>query len=109
MKNKLPIHIQGDVYLIGVDSVPDNAKVTELEKYTVQMGEATGHHHTLYPSEGAQKLKVFETKDSRFIEIPEGYFLRHQEHEGFLCKGLYEIRIEERYDPFEKVMKKAVD
>jgi hypothetical protein len=103
------IHIQGDVYLIEVDSVPEGLEAKEYDQYTVQHGEATEHHHTLYPTTEGAKLKVYEGNGKRFIEMPTEWLLRHQEHAEFRCKGLYEIKIEERYDPFEKAIKRAVD
>lgn len=104
----------GDVMLQRVDdaallkkiSTSDSKAKSEL---TIALGEATGHHHTLYPVDGGS-VRLVEVEGRRFIYVSAEYFLHHQEHaEHRIAPGTYEILIEDEYDPFEKAMRKVVD
>jgi len=112
--NKAPNYYrQGDVLLVRVVSAPES-EPTKHTEYTVQHGEATGHHHTLYPSvDGvgtAPTLDLFSTGSSRFIELDTQWLLKHQEHTALQIEpGVYEIIIEEEYDPFTRVIHEVID
>lgn len=110
MKKLNPIR-QGDVMFIPVHRNCLPKGFTEAKEYTVQLGEATGHHHTLYQKDKKSKgLKIFEFEGRRFIDVGAEYFLRHQEHdEHIIAPGAYEVIIEDEYDPFERIMKRVVD
>jgi hypothetical protein len=103
---------QGDVLLIPVDEKPARMPVKHA-KLTLQLGEATGHHHTLYPIQGegmAPVAESFEQNGRRFVRLDAVWLLKHQEHKEFkVPAGTYEIRIEQEEDPFEEEMKKVVD
>jgi len=82
----------------------------EESQLTIALGEATGHHHTLYPTGGDSRVRLVEIEGRRFLDVGTEYFLRHQEHkEQKIFPGVYEIVIEKEYDPFEKAMRKVVD
>ena len=97
---------QGDIMLVpGERPLGEPTKSKEL---TVALGEATGHHHTLY---GDGQVSHWQDGARRFVEVDADYFLRHQEHhEHQIMPGVcYEILTEEEYDPFAEEMKKVVD
>ena len=99
---------QGDVLLKPVDKTSGIKQ--ELTEYTVAHGEQTGHHHTLYPLVEGSKISLFTDANKRFIELTDSWMLRHQEHrEIIITPGIYEIGMEQEYDPFERIMKKVVD
>lgn len=101
---------QGDIMLVPVKELPTGGTRSSKRELTIALGEATGHHHTLYPTDKKSKATLVEVNGRRFIDVGAEYFLRHQEHEEHrIVPGLYEIVIEEEYDPFEEEMKKVVD
>lgn len=107
MRYDKPIR-HGDVLLLPVAFHPLVA--IEHQELTIALGEATGHHHTLYPAMPGYRVKEFYIGNRRFIDIGADYFLRHQEHKEIkIPPGTYEITIEKEYDPFEKAMKQVVD
>lgn len=104
----------GDVMLIEVDKATREKIAASAGEWkrelTIALGEATGHHHTLYPATETSKARLIEFDGRRFIQVDAEYFLRHQEHdEHRILPGCYEITMEVEYDPFEKAMRKVVD
>lgn len=110
-KETMKIIRQGDVLLKEVRELPKNAKeLTHKKEMTLALGEATGHHHTLYETTQGSSICEFLSDTGRFIKLDTEWLLRHQEHDkGIVPPGLYEIKIEREYDPFAKIMKKVVD
>lgn len=107
MKNKIAYR-HGDVLLVPVEK-PAGEWIAK-EEFTLALGEATGHHHTLYPATEKPKLSVLEVEGKCFIDVGTDYFLRHQEHsEHRIAPGCYQRIMEDEYDPFEKIMRKVVD
>lgn len=107
-------HRHGDVLLTPVDKKTLTLIREEKGEYqkelTIALGEATGHHHTLYPTGKERAVRLVELNGRRFIDVGTEYFLRHQEHkEQRIEPGVYEIIMEDEYDPFERVMKRVVD
>lgn len=112
-ENNMNGHRHGDVGLLPVDSktLEEVRKISGdyREELTIALGEATGHHHTLYPAKEG-KVRLVELNGRRFIDVGAEYFLRHQEHkEQRILPGVYEIVMEKEYDPLEKAMRKVVD
>lgn len=104
----------GDVMIKPVSvELADKVKAQsgrEESQLTIALGEATGHHHTLYPTSDTSRVRLVEIEGRRFLDVGTEYFLRHQEHkEQRIVPGVYEIVIEKEYDPFEKAMRKVVD
>lgn len=115
---------QGDVMLIPCNVKP-NGEIKQYTQLTVQLGEASGHHHTLYSKDysgviGNDSLletvpennciEEFIQDNKRFIRLDSDWLLKHQEHECLnIPAGTYEIRIEQEYDPFEESRKKVID
>ena len=111
---------QGDILLVEVDKKPIGV-TTKHAQLTIALGEATGHHHTLYAQQGmlatdaprsetAPYVEEFFDDKKRFIKIDTAWVLRHQEHDHLeIPAGTYEIITEREYDPFEEEMKKVID
>lgn len=102
------IYRHGDVLIQEVKTVPEGAKTTKKGKeVTIALGEATGHHHTLY---GNLPIELLEYKESRYLKIQEEVSLKHQEHYCLtICPGTYEIVVEREHDYFTNEIKKVVD
>ncbi len=101
---------QGDVPVLKVEGVtlPADAKVSS--ELTVALGEATGHHHTLYPTVEGSKIRHALIDGKIYFEITNEWVMRHQEHnEGRIAPGVYKIGEEREYDPFAEAMKKVID
>lgn len=103
---------QGDVIFKSIDCRPKGL-TTKHAQLTVQLGEATGHHHTLYPIASdtpVSWIEEFMQDNKRFVVLDTEWLLRHQEHNEIkIPKGTYEIIIEREWDPYEESMKNVVD
>lgn len=108
MKNKSTYYRHGD---LGITPIKKDGEWQECNEITLALGEATGHHHTLYPNPGAivERMKGFN--DVLYFRVKNGTAqLRHQEHNTLeIGPGTYEIHREQEYDYFENEMKKVVD
>lgn len=110
MKNNEP-HRQGDILFVPIEKLPKEAsKIKEAKEYTVALGEATGHHHTLYPAGADSLCSVFQFEEKKYLQIQGEMNFRHQEHdEHRILPGLYEIITEREEDPFSEEIKKVID
>ena len=96
----------GDVVLKEVNQSMNGA--TTYETLRLAEGEATGHHHTLYPQGG--RVRELFVGTQRFIELDCEALLRHQEHKELRIEpGTYEIVIEREWDYIENQRKQVVD
>ena len=100
---------QGDVILVPCEKPTGDA--VEHKELTLALGEATGHHHTVYPEQKTGVVREWKNKDGRFIEVDSRFWLRHQEHAPVRIDPgqYYRIGEESEYDPFAKEMKKVID
>lgn len=90
MKNPFLVR-QGDVALIAVDSIPDDAVTIERDRGRVVLayGEVTGHAHAL-TEEGITMLKA--ANQDVFLRVVEPASLRHEEHSRIdVPPGLYRV------------------
>jgi hypothetical protein len=87
---------QGDVLLLRVDHIPDDAKKrTGKGALTIAYGEVTGHHHTLV-GDGIEVL-VSEAEEV-FARIMSSADLVHQEHATITLEpGLYKYVPQREY------------
>lgn len=112
---------QGDILFVRSEVKP-TGEVKRHAQLTVALGEATGHHHTLYPltsrmlaneladAAPANFIEEFLQGNKRFVRLDTAWLLRHQEHHELRIEpGTYEIITEREYDPFGEAMKKVVD
>lgn len=102
----------GDVDLFRINKLP--AGVRKVKGTTVALGESSGHHHTIYALDTA-KVTVYEGDVAKLVDkyvVIEGgqAVIRHQEHESIvLNSGIYEVKIEQDFNPFEKEYKRVID
>lgn len=94
--------------MVEVKKIPTDAVIKkEATEVTIALGEATGHHHTLY---GKLPMELLEFDSKRYLRIQEEVALKHQEHNCLsICPGQYEIVIEREHDYFENAIKKVQD
>jgi hypothetical protein len=91
---------QGDVLLIPIDGVPDNATAVDSgSRLVLAEGEATGHAHTVL----ADQAQLVEAKDGTLYLMIDGArpaSLVHEEHDTIpLSPGSYEVRHQREYVP----------
>jgi hypothetical protein len=103
---------QGDVILFPVELLgkeKPSGEYKESETLTVAHGEATGHHHTIYPEGGS--VRHIDIGGVMFLELDTDALFKHQEHDQHRLKPnvCYERIMEEEYDIFEKIARKVVD
>ena len=98
----------GDVVLIAVNQEVDRSG--DGQPLTIAFGEATGHHHTLFPTTKNSGAKFVEFDARKYLHIFGVVELRHQEHDCLqIPEGVYEITTERERDPFLNSIKKVVD
>lgn len=82
---------QGDVFLIPIDKIPDDAKL--VRKNIVQHGEVTGHKHFLVDS-------LFYEKGGKSYLRSNGGEMSHEDHPSKMVPAMdYEVRIQQEYFP----------
>ena len=98
---------QGDVLLIKVDTVPQNAKPAKGGPVVLAYGELTGHAHEIK----AKHAKLFERAGDRFLRLEKAAVLDHTQH-GIVVKhpdhnpitlpsGVYRVVRQAEYSPEE--------
>ena len=99
---------QGDVLIVEVTEIPQEAKKTQEGTVILAYGEVTGHHHTVYADK--KTLKVREVGGITYIALTIPAPLKHQEHKTLeIPMGIWKMSMEVEYDPFSKKMRKVVD
>jgi hypothetical protein len=99
MKIKNKLYRQGDVLVIPTKSIP--ATLKETKRYTLALGEATGHHHSILDG-SAIGYATDENALAEYVEVnaPEGAPLTHQEHDTIvLPEGQYRVIGQVEYTP----------
>jgi hypothetical protein len=93
-------YAQGDVLLWPVPSVPASAaEVVTGGVATLALGEATGHHHSIYDG----RVRLFRetgSGDGVYLMVGDGapVVLEHQEHRPVeVPPGSYQVRIQRTY------------
>jgi len=96
---------QGDVLILPVKKIPSN--LVRTKQVTLALGEATGHHHTIYG--GAVGYANTETELSEYFEVTDATAdLTHQEHTRIsIPNGKYRKVIQSEY--IEQDNRKVVD
>jgi len=94
---------QGDVLIVAVDKVPDDAKEVPRDKRGVILaeGEVTGHAHRI----AHRSASLYRSEsDARFLRVmgPAPVALSHEEHTAVeLPPGNYRVSIHREYQPGE--------
>jgi hypothetical protein len=103
---KQQIYRQGDVLLVRVDAIPQDATPCELagDDVVLAYGEVTGHAHKLEAKtvKPFAKGAVWSADAERFIQALDGATLRHEEHSAVvLPPGNYRVIQQREYTPEE--------
>jgi len=90
---------QGDVLLVKVDEVPEEATAVKRDRQgrlVVAGGEATGHAHAIH----AKSADLYAMGAFMYLEAPKKVVLRHEEHDNIeLDPGTYKITRQREYTP----------
>lgn len=90
---------QGDVLLILVDGLPQEAQEAQLdEKHRIVLayGEVTGHAHAVSTAHAV----LYKTGQERFLHVKTGSALVHEEHTAInLDPGTYKVVQQREYIP----------
>ena len=83
---------QGDVLLIPVNSIPQEAiNLPTPKKITLAEGEASGHSHTITAPKN--RIRQFAKNSELYLEVLEPVTLIHQEHApATINPGMYLVR-----------------
>ncbi len=103
MKRFRRIARQGELLIIKVDDIPDEAVAVAPESGQVIVGHSeTGHNHVMV----AERTEMFELPDSltRFLDVTAEDVLEHQRnfdtHDSIVFSpGKYQVRIRREYTP----------
>ena len=101
---------QGDVVMIKIERVPNEAKplTSGTAPVVVQEGEHTGHAHRFLSHNG--NVQTFGNGDTKFLRVLENSTITHEEHLPITIEqGDYEVRIVRQKDPFSKVVSRVID
>ena len=105
--NKPHITRQGDVLLIAVASLPNNAVESTPEGDVIlAYGEVTGHAHRIAQTIDAPKVRVWSAGAERFLQVIGAASLTHEEHAAVvLDRPLYRQihQVEERGEGVRRV------
>jgi hypothetical protein len=91
---------QGDVLLREIDTTPKNKRIAK-DKYTLALGEITGHHHDILGD-----VEIFRNNQSQILVNvgPKGALLTHQEHAHLqIPEGMYEVVIQREFTALDEV------
>ncbi len=88
---------QGDVLLLRIDRLPENAYPVEREdRIVLAYGEVTGHAHAL----STQYATMYMWKGDRLLDCRPGAKLEHEEHATIvLPAGVYKVIQQREYVP----------
>lgn len=93
---------QGDVLLIEVASIPEDAKAQKIQgkKVILALGEATGHHHRFEFINTDHNVKLFHAGTARYLEVSRPAELLHEEHSTVqVPAGKYLLPTQVEYTP----------
>lgn len=92
---------QGDVFITRVTSVPVKAVPQQASaSITVALGEATGHHHTIYCGDKDPADWWKDDSGDIYITTKKAAELRHQEHSALTLEaGTYQVKRQREYSP----------
>lgn len=101
----LNVFRQGDVLLIPVKTIPEDAKPQPLQngKVILAFGEVTGHHHRFEFMDTSENARLFYAADgSRYLEVTAPAELLHEEHATVAVPvGKYALPSQVEYTPAE--------
>lgn len=88
---------QGDVFLMEVSKLPDNAtQETAIDKIVLAYGEMTGHSHSVR----TEDAKLYRDHDDSYLVVETKASLVHEEHDTIpLPAGIYKVIRQREYNP----------
>ena len=88
---------QGDVLLVGVDAIPDDATAEARSgRIVLAEGEATGHAHAIHERDA----RTFTYQGERFLLTRSKAQLVHEEHGPIeVPAGSWRVVIQREYEP----------
>lgn len=93
------IYRQGDVLIVSVANIPDNALKLQRAKLGVVLaeGEVTGHAHRI----ASRHATLYRTElDARYMRVTAPVALKHEEHKSIeIPPGCYRVTIHTEYRP----------
>jgi len=94
---RLPLYRQGDVLLVAIEAIPDDAKSQARHgRLVIAEGEATGHAHAI----AEHDVREFRVGHERFVLVRSAAQLIHEEHATIdLPAGAYRVVIQREYEP----------
>jgi hypothetical protein len=95
---------QGDLLLVPVDWVPEQARLVRSGRLVLAEGEMTGHAHVVDDERASlHSVDRAATRSATwFLRVEEGepVLLVHQEHDALsVLPGVYEVRRQREYVP----------
>ena len=123
MKKREFLH-QGDVQILGVDSIPSDAK--RIEKKPIALGELSGHEHVItgdyelfedektgfiFAAVGSDGASLQHIHESNFTSFDTKISLAPAEHKEITLKPnkTYKFGIHKKFNPFKKIFEKVLD
>lgn len=109
------MHIRhGEVIFKKIDSLPQEAVLSEETNKKIVAHSETGHHHVLEATD-LSKMKFYVWNDETYVEVPQMAELWHQKtgtdvhtpHK--VGKGFWKIQIKKQYDYFTGAIKRVMD
>jgi hypothetical protein len=98
----IPFHVrQGDVLIVAVDRVPDDALPVTRDhgRVVLAYGEVTGHAHAIR----AHGAALLERDAVRYLRVDAPVELEHEEHATIeLPPGDFKVVIQREYVPAER-------
>lgn len=94
------LKVQGDVYFVKVEELPQHFKTLNPEKegYVLARGEATGHVHVI---EDIENVSLYESDGTLYLRIESPVPVKHPEHKPIsLDRGIWRVGIQREYDYF---------
>lgn len=105
----------GEVILLPIEKIPENAVLKEKTNETIVAHSETGHHHIL-KTKVKDALKIYTTIDGNtFVQVEDMAQLFHEKTGKNVHKthdvmpSAYKIVLKKEYNYYEGVMKQVVD
>lgn len=97
----------GDLLIKEITKLPEDLK--EIKTNIVAEGEFTGHNHTVITEDNS--IAVYSSFDGKkYLNCIKDAKISHQEHKTLeIPCGIYEVIIEQEFDPFEQKIRQVRD
>lgn len=93
--------MHGDVDILPIESIPDDAK---LSKSDLVMHGENGHSHIIHNGQ------ILLSQGRKFIKSSSNTYLVHEEHrKTSIPEGIFEVLIEQDFDPFRETIMRVRD